>query len=347
MTATTRTQTVTTAGTARQRTLRFGRVHLLIAGVVVFLLVAGGITAFAVTNQAQLAAAQEQAAAQAAAADAVLVSRYTESLATLQARGQLTLDDAVALGASGSTLLSETELATLAAIGAALAPVLEQTIPTDATGDEAKVLYASVLAMVNGAHARFGTVVTAAIAAAQSALDASTSADAATRDGLVAAQSALELAFQSRGSVLEAMTALEAAIAAVLASNAAAVAQAAAAAAAAASGASTYSYGGHTYHTGGGTGTGGGTDTGGGGDGGGGTPPPPTYTDAQARQAVVNAYPDAQPKGADCDAINWGTWSGGSTPPSPARYKIAVGGWLGYTAWSTGNAGEVHYWACY
>ncbi len=345
MTASTTSAASELATSPRARALKPGRARaILIAAVTTVALVASGITAFALNNQAQLAAAQELAAEQAAAADAVLVTRYADSLATLQARGQVTLDDAAALAASDSTLLTEDQLLTLASTSAALAPVLELAIPAAATGAEAKELYASVLAMVNGAHARFGTVVTAAILSAQDTLDASTAADSATRDALVAAQDALEQALQGRSSVVEAFAALEAAMAAVSASHAAALALAAAAAAAAASGASTYSYGGHTYHTGGGDGTGGGTDTGG---GGGGTPPPPTYTDAQARQAVVNAYPDAQPKGADCDDINWGQWSINSTPPQPARSKITAGGWLGYTAWSIGNGGEVHYWACY
>lgn len=328
------------------RTLTPGRIRLIvISAIATVVLVAGSLTGVALYNSAQAAAAEERAAAAAAAADAALVERYSGSLVYLQARGQVTVDDAAALAASTSALLSDTELATLASIAAVLDPVLEHGIPAGANAAQAKAFYATVLTAVDAGYTDLGTVVTAASAAAQVALAASPSADAATRQAVVDAQAALEAAFAGHGTVVEAFTALDDAVTAAAASHAAAVALAAAAAAAAASGASTYSYGGTTYYTNpGGNGGNGGGNTGGG-DTGGGTTTPPAYTDAQARDAVVSAY-GASAKGADCDPMNWGTWSPGSTPPPPAMNLIG-GGWLGYTAWSIGNGGEVHYWACY
>jgi hypothetical protein len=78
------------------------------------------------------------------------------------------------------------------------------------------------------------------------------------------------------------------------------------------------------------------------------TPAVRPYTDADAAADVVAAWGAApEEPGHECYLVNYGTWSRGSTPPGPDLDRIAAGGWVGFLAHSTGDAGEVQYFGCY
>lgn len=334
------------------RVPRFTRKQLVVAAVIAGTLVlAGGTTAGAIAYSNAAAAAQAaheaEVAAEAARVEATALALYSSGYKAAAVQAATLVADATAIGDSGSPLVSAADAAALGGLSTSLSALLEQGIPAGADSAAARAAFVELDGAVTSARAQLETSIAGISAAAQAAHDAYTLADAASLQGIVDASSALVSAAANRHASADAFTALTAAVAAAGTSHdagVAAAAQAAAQAAAAAGGKKTYTYNGQTYSTGGGPSappitappTGGGPVT----------PGAPTYTDADARAAVVNAY-GAQAKGADCDVLNSGTWSAGSTPPAPALRLIAAGGWLGFTAYSIGNGGSVQYYGCY
>jgi hypothetical protein len=78
-------------------------------------------------------------------------------------------------------------------------------------------------------------------------------------------------------------------------------------------------------------------------------PPPPPYTDAEAIADVEKQSPDAKYGlvTGDCDYLNYGEWSPGSSPPWPARELLGAGGVLVFLAHATATGGYVQYYGCY
>jgi hypothetical protein len=78
-------------------------------------------------------------------------------------------------------------------------------------------------------------------------------------------------------------------------------------------------------------------------------PPPPPYTDAEAIADVEKQSPDAKYGlvTGDCDYLNSGEWSEGSSPPWPLTSRIVAGGVLAFTAYANGVDGFVEYYGCY
>jgi hypothetical protein len=291
------------------------------------LLAAGAVMAYGAASGATASAdldAAEDAARTAAIRDAVLARADAYEVAT----------EARAIADTAGDLLSEEERSQLLAAIEALDAHLGRALPETKVPAEV-VSYAEQFSFrMDAVYRALRDARDAVIKTATDRLNASTLASTASREAATDAIAALNGAEPSA----ELFAALLAAIDAADESHDAAAADPG------------------TPNGGviGGNGSSGGP--GGSGETGGTTPPPgapstppapPPYTDADARAAVVAAYTDAQPKGSDCDAINSGTWGRNSVPPPPARAGIAEGGWLGFSAWSTGSGGAVNFFACY
>jgi hypothetical protein len=280
------------------------------------------------TASADLDAA-EDAARTAAIRDAVLARADAYEVAS----------SARAISHAAGDLLSEDERMRLLAPIEALDAHLGTALPPHRDAADVTGYSQRFLPLLDAVNVALRVARDAAVDTANDRLNAATLASLESREAVTDAIAALEDANPTAELVAELFTAVEAAEKSD---------QAAAAAAAGTPVGGDNGGAGSSEGSGGSGGTGG---TGGTPPAPGGPttpPPPPPYTDADARAAVMAAHADAQQGGgAGCYEINSGAWGRSSVPPPPARSMIADGGWLGFTAWSTGTGGAVKYFACY
>lgn len=191
------------------------------------------VAAAKITDDERIAAEQAAAAATAAALEAKYVEYYTGALERLQVIGLQLTDDTSAWAASGSALLTASDVAALKDIADALGTSIARAPAADADGAALEKLWSSQLSMIEGARERLRYIVGLVVTAAAAHLAAAPIADAGSRTAVADAITALQKADRDRLPLTEPLATLSAAVTAVDASQAAAVAAAAAAAAAA------------------------------------------------------------------------------------------------------------------
>jgi uncharacterized protein YkwD len=205
--------------------------RLLAIATVCVLVILGSTAAVALSTRA---AADERARAEVAAAEEVderLIDYYRGALERLQPVGSQLVEDATALAASASPLLTTIDVSSLQSTADAVSGSFAGTPLPNATRAELADLFDSRWDMIGGARERLGAFVASAAAAAQVHRDAAPIASAASRQAVVDAIAALGLALADHTSIAAPFTALTAAVAAVDQSQAAAAAAQAAAAA--------------------------------------------------------------------------------------------------------------------
>lgn len=316
----------TEAPTPATKHPRFGRKQGIAIAIVAALVVGGVTTAAVASSQAAAAAEAHQAqAAEAAAQEAKLVVRFTAALANIQPHGQVLVDDAEALAASASPLLSAEGITALQATADAVAGALADKPKPGASSAELSALYDAQWSMILGARERMEVIITGALSGAQANLDAATVAEPAVRQTLVDAMASLTSSWASHTTTAAPFEAVNAAVVAVNESQAAVLAaQAAAAAAAEAAARSGSKPGGKRtggYYAPNGTYVppSGGGSTGGGTSGGGSTGEPIKSAATKAAE-LASLYGGSTSLSGGCLALNYGHVSGGSTFGPNATY---------------------------